>query len=630
MLHLQAVSDSMQRKLTVILSADIVGYSALMERDEAGTLARLKENRKSLFDPRVAARGGRIFKLMGDGVLIEFPSAAAAVECAVEIQTAMAEVEEALPEAERLRYRVGINLGDVIVEGEDMYGDGVNVAARLQALAPVGGVAVSRYVRDQVEGKAPVEFDDLGLHQVKNIAGAVHVFGVRAPRAGGQELKDEAQGREKVSICVLPFTNMSGDAEQEYFSDGISEDIITDLSKVSALSVIARNSAFTFKGKNVDLMQVARQLNVAYVLEGSVRKAGGRVRITAQLIDGVKNDHIWAERYDRNLDDIFALQDEISQAIVAALKLKLLPEEKKTIEKRGTDNVEAYNLYLMARQEYLTGFEGDPRRISAIIRLCQRATEIDPNYARAWALMAMAQVAAYHVVGVVEDDGLAAAERALALDANLAEAYSVRARIYLEQDRVDDAEAEILTALRLDPNSHEVCRNAARVYFSRRDFAGATPFYARAVELFELDFGSASMLVTCHTALGDHDAARDAARLTLARVEKVLAQDRNNGTAMGHGSDALAVLGQFERAKEWMGRALLIDPNNWGMRYNFACCLASQMKDASAAIDMLHPVLMNGSRSRVDYAKIDPDFDGLRDDPRFIALIAEAQARPAP
>lgn len=619
--------EFMQRKLTVILSADIVGYSGLMERDEAGTLSRLKENRKSLFDPCVAARGGRIFKLMGDGVLIEFPSAAAAVECAVEIQAAMEAAEAGRAEADRLRYRVGINLGDVIVEGDDIYGEGVNVAARLQALAPVGGVAVSRYVRDQVAGKAPVEFDDLGLHQVKNIAGAVHVFGVRAAREGGAELKEEAPGREKVSICVLPFANMSGDAEQEYFSDGISEDIITDLSKVSALSVIARNSAFAFKGKNVDLIQVARQLNVAYVLEGSVRKSGGRVRITAQLIDGAQNDHIWAERYDRDLDDIFALQDEISEAIVAALKLKLLPEEKKIIEKRGTDNVEAYNLYLMARQEYVTGFEGDPRRISAIIRLCQRATEIDPNYARAWALMATAQVAAYHVAGVAAGAGLDAVERALELDPNLAEAHSVRSRIYVETGEYDAALAASEAALRFDPASHEVNRNMARVYFAQREFAKAIPYYARAVELFELDFGSASMLVTCHNALGDEAAARAAAEVTLARVEKVLAQDRNNGTAMGHGSDALAVLGQFERAKEWMARALLIDPENWGMRYNFACCLATQMKDADAAIAMLRPVLLKSSRSRVAYAKIDPDFDGLRDHPDFMALIAEAEAR---
>jgi adenylate cyclase len=618
----------MQRKLTVIFSADVVGYSALMERDEAGTLSRLKENRKSLFDPRVAAQGGRIFKVMGDGVLIEFPSAASAVTCALDIQAAMDAAEAHRAESERLRYRVGINLGDVIIEGDDIYGEGVNVAARLQALAPAGGVALSRNVRDQVAGKVAAEFEDLGPHNVKNIEGPVHVFSARAQTTGAAPAARDAAWRQKVSICVLPFANMSGDLDQEYFSDGISEDIITDLSKVSALSVIARNSAFAFKGKHVDVLQVARQLNVTHVLEGSVRKAGGRVRITAQLIDGAKNDHVWAERYDRDLDDIFAIQDEISEAIVKALKLKLLPEEKKTIERRGTDNVEAYNLFLMARQEYLTGFEGDPRRVSAIVRLCQRATEIDPNYARAWALLATAQVAALHVAGVAaSDNGQAAVERALALDSDLAEAHSVKSRILLEQGRVEDAALEMGIALSLDGESYEVNRNAAVVYFTQRDFAGAIPYYTKAMTLFELDFGSASMLVTCHTALGDHAAARAAAEITLARVEKVLAQDRSNGTAMGHGSDALAVLGQNERAKEWMGRALLIDPENWGMRYNFACCLAVQLKDSTAAIEMLRPVLAHATISRINYAKIDPDFDTLRDDPRFQNLIADAEAR---
>ena len=235
-----------------------------------------------------------------------------------------------------------------------------STSPRLQTLAPVGGVALSRIVRDQVDGKVTCLFDDMGEHTVKNIERPVHVFSARFPEedGGDQDQKLDTSPR-KLSVCVLPFANMSGDAEQEYFSDGISEDIITDLSKVSALSVVARNTAFTFKGKSVDVTQIARQLRVSHILEGSVRKSGGRVRITAQLIDGVAGDHVWAERYDRNLEDIFALQDEISEAIVKALKLKLLPEEKKAIEQRGTENAEAYSLYLMARQTYATGLEGD-------------------------------------------------------------------------------------------------------------------------------------------------------------------------------------------------------------------------------------------------------------------------------
>jgi adenylate cyclase len=617
--------SQMQRKLTVIFSADVVGYSALMERDESGTLQRLKDNRRTLFDPRVAAQGGRIFKLMGDGVLIEFPSAASAVACALDIQEAMDAAEGARPESERLRYRIGINLGDVIVEDDDIYGDGVNIAARLQALAPVGGVALSRNVRDQVAGKVAAEFDDLGPHTVKNIETPVHVFAVRAPKPDSAAAPG-AERVQKFSICVLPFANMSGDAEQEYFSDGISEDIITDLSKVSALSVIARNSAFAFKGKHVDIPAVARQLNVTHVLEGSVRKSGGRVRITAQLIDGVKNDHVWAERYDRDLQDIFALQDEISQAIVTALKLKLLPEEKKAIEMRGTSSAEAYNLVLMARQEYATGFSSDHRRANMVIRICERAIAIDPNYARAWAILAIAQNTKGNLTRDDGDGGLAAAERALALDPDIAEALAVKALIWAQTDKQEESRATIETALERDPESHVVQRAAGRVYFVLQDLEASARHFAKAVSLEESDFACAGMLVTCYTALGDHEAARQAAQIALARTEKILAADRNNGDALGHGSDALAVLGQSERAKEWMNRALLIEPDNANMRYNFACCLAVHLGDKEGALEMVAPVIARSSRANLKYARIDPDLASLHGDPRFEKMITDAEA----
>src|SRR5437660_9425770 len=265
----------------------------------------------------------------------------------------------------------------------------------------------------------------------------------------------KVETKPRVSICVLPFANMSGEPEQEYFSDGISEDIITDLSKVSALWVAARNTSFTFKGKHVDAPQTARQLKVSHLLKGSVRTEGGRVRITAQLVDGATGGHVWAERYDRDLNDIFALQDEISQAIVAALKLRLLPEEKKAIEQRGTTDPEAYKLYLMARQYSLTGNLGSARRGEAIIRLCHRATEIDPNYARPWALMAGAQISLRFHLGREGDDGLAAAEQALLLDPNLAEAHSAKARVLMQNSRFDEAIHEIEIALSLDSESYD-------------------------------------------------------------------------------------------------------------------------------------------------------------------------------
>ena len=616
----------MQRRLTAILSADVAGYSALMEVDEAGTHERLKVNRSEVFDPCVAAHGGRLVKLMGDGALVEFASVISAVKCALAIQEATTRAEPERAEATRILYRIGINLGDVIVDGDDIYGEGVNVAARLQAIAPVGGIALSATVRDHVVGKVPCAFEDLGEHTVKGIQRPVHVFSLHpADRIEGEQPKTGTPRR--LSICVLPFANMSGDPEQEYFSDGISEDIITDLSKVSALWVAARNTAFTFKGKHVDVPQIARQLKVSHVLEGSVRKAGGRVRITAQLVDGATGGHIWAERYDRDLNDIFALQDEISQAIVAALKLKLLPEEKKAIEQRGTSNPDAYNLYLLARQYSVTGNVGNARRSEAIIRLCRRATEIDPNYARPWALMAGAQMSLRLHFGREGDDGLAAAERALALDGNLAEAHAAKARVLMQSARFDEALREIEIALRLDPESYEVNSAAGRWNYTTRRFDEAIRYYEKAASLMETDYSAAGTLVSCYRAIGDAEGARRAAQRALARTEKIVALEPDNGSAMGRGVAALAALGEAERAKEWAERALLLDPDNLNLRYNLACTLVLELHEFEAALDLLRPAFEKLRIEMVNWAKTDPDLDLIRDHPRFKAMLAAAETR---
>ena len=319
--------------------------------------------------------------------------------------------------------------------------------------------------------------------------------------------------------------------------------------------------------------QVARQLKVSHVLEGSVRKAGGRVRITAQLIDGSTDNHVWAERYDRDLNDIFALQDEISEAIVKALKLKLLPEEKKAIEQRGTTNLEAYNLYLMARQFIVTGNYGNVRRCEAIIRLCRSATEIDPNYATAWALMAVAQAALKFYFNGRGDGGLAAAERALALDDNLAEAHAAKARVLTSEARYDEALVEIEAALRLDPNSFEVNAAAARLYFMQSRYADAIRFNEKAAALMETDFSSVSILMTCYKAIGDVAGTLNAAQRMLARAEKITTQEPDNGLALGYVVMSLCTLGQAERAKDLAKRAMLLEPDNLTMRYNFACGL---------------------------------------------------------
>ena len=613
----------MQRRLTAILSADVAGFSGLMEVDEAGTLERLKVNRSTIFDPFVAAQGGRVVKLMGDGALVEFGSVVAAVNCALAIQEATARAEPERTGAKVIRYRIGINLGDVIVDGDDIYGGGVNVAARLQALAPIGGIAVSLTVRDQVAGKASCTFEDLGEHTVKNLERPVHAFAVHAIEREDQT----AAPPHRLSVCVLPFANMSGDPEQEYFSDGISEDIITDLSKVSALWVAARNTAFTFKGKHVDVPQVARQLKVSHVLEGSVRKAGGRVRITAQLVDGATGGHVWAERYDRDLNDIFALQDEISQAIVAALKLKLLPEEKKAIEQRGTSDPEAYKLYLMARQYNITGNFGSARRSEAIIRLCRRAIEIDPNYARPWAMLAGAQINLRFFFGREGDDGLLAAERAIELDANLAEAHAAKSQVLRQNARLDDALRENEIALRLDPDSYDVNLAAGQLNYVLRQFDKAIFHYDRAATIVETDFRSASMLVSCYNAIGDKEGARRAARRALERCEKIVAVEPDNGSAMGFAVGALAALGEAERAKEWAERALLLDPDNVNLRYNFACSLITDLHEYEAALDLLEPRFGNMSIEVLNWVKTDPDLDPIRDHPRFKAMLAGAEAR---
>ncbi|MGH7011371.1 MAG: TIR domain-containing protein, partial [Caulobacteraceae bacterium] len=344
---------------------------------------------------------------------------------------------------------------------------------------------------------------DLGSPGWKKVAASL--ADLIAGEPGPPAATGPAKAARRRSICVLPFANISDDPQQEYFSDGISEDIITDLSKVSALSVVSRNSAFMYKGKHVDLPKVARELNVGHVLEGSVRKAGNRVRITAQLIDASRNDHVWADRWDRDLTDIFALQDEISQAIVAALKLKLLPEEKKAIERRGTENANAYNLYLMARQQYVTGNWGDPTREEAIIRLCQRAVEIDPNYARAWALLALGQHSLRYMRGRAGDDGLAAAERAISLDPDLAEPHAVKARLLHLFGQREAAQAEIELALSLDPEAVEVLEAGANLSYRDQRFEDAGRFYAKEAILEERDFGAPGMLVSIRRTLGDEE-----------------------------------------------------------------------------------------------------------------------------
>jgi adenylate cyclase len=640
------IKREVKLEIVHVLFLDIVGYSKALTDEQQELIDRLNQAVRSSDEFQKAAAEDRLIKIpTGDGMaLIFYNSPEQPVNCAREVSRAL----------KNLPVRMGVHSGPVsaVTDLNDRInaaGVGINIAQRVMDCGDTGHILLSKRVAEDLQqySRWRPHLHDLGEIEVKH-GERVHVFNFYTDEAGNSDppnklLQAKPQHRsvpartaakpvangQRLSICVLPFVNMSGDPEQEYFSDGISEDIITDLSKVSALHVVSRNTAFTFKGKAVDVGQVAAQLKVTHVLEGSVRKAAGRVRISAQLIDGANDKHLWAERYDRDLNDIFAIQDEISRAIVDALKVRLLPEEEKAIEQRGTENVDAYNLFLMARQTFVTGFEGDPRCNEAVIRLCRRAVEIDPNYAEAWAFIAMAEMRLRFTLGAGRggDGGLAAAERAFKLNPDLAEAHAVKARILSEENHNDEASREIEIALQLDPESHQANRCAALLQFRQQQLEQAIRYWEKAVALEEGDFGSCGMLITCYRALGNREATRRVAEITLARAEKVLAHDLNNGSAMGHGGIALAILGQRERAKDWMDRALLIDPENLTVRYNFACAMANNLNDKEAALEMLGPAFEKMGTGLVNHAKIDPDLDPIRDDPRFKEMLATAEQR---
>jgi adenylate cyclase len=644
------VSTEVQKEIGLeighVLFMDIVGYSKLLIDEQRDYLHTLNEVVRRTESFRAADAAGKLTRLpTGDGMALVFATTPdAPVSCALEISNALRSHPE-------LQVRMGIHSGPVsgttdVNDRSNVAGAGINLAQRVMDCGDAGHILLSKRVADDLEQYRQwrSHLHDLGECDVKHDV-RVHVFNFYTDAAGNPDPPKKVAGVKTVyrpgvtppaksekpkgpSICVLPFANMSGDPEQEYFSDGISEDIITDLSKISALNVVSRNTAFTFKGKAVDVGQVASQLNVSHVVEGSVRKAAGRVRITAQLIDGANDSHLWAERYDRDLNDIFAIQDEISHAIVDALKVKLLPGEKKAIEQHGTENVDAYNLFLMARKTFDTGNEADPRRLDAIIRMCRRAVEIDSNYADAWAMIALAEVLLRASVGRQGGDGgLAAAERSLALNPDLAEAHAVKARILSEENRYDEADREINIALRLNPESHPVNRFAGMLRFRQKKIEEAIPYWEKALTLEEDDFGSAGMLITVYTALGKPEAARRAAKTGLQRCEKILSRDSSNAAALGHSSWALAVLGHHERAKERIERALLIDPDNITMRYNFVCALANNLDDKDAALEMLRSALERMGSGMINHAKVDPDLDKIRDDPRFKEMLATAERR---
>ena len=492
--------ERIQRRLAAILAADVVGYGRLVREDEEGTLAAVRSDITEAFDPNVTAHNGRIFKTMGDGLLVEFASVVDSVRCAVEVQRTLADRNADRPEDRKIDFRIGVNLGDVVVEGDDLHGDGVNIAARLEGLADPGGIFISGTAFDQIQKNVDVGYEYLGEREVKNIADPIRVYRVltgpddagkligvtkrstgpwkwpaiaaaalvvlaTAGIAWWQPWAPETEPAsidkmafklpDKPSIAVLPFTNMSDDKAQEYFADGITEDIITDLSKVSGLFVIARNSTFTYKGKAVKVKKVAQDLGVRYVLEGSVRRSGDKIRITAQLIDAVKGHHLWAERYDRDAESVFAIQDEIAAKVAAELAVTLKTDEQGRLFRRHTNNLEAYETYLRARR--LVGPTRDASRRSKRKRLLERVIELDPGFAAAYAQLSLNLALEVRMGQSASPKAdvqrlLRLAQKAVATDESYAGSYVALGTAHLMKREHDKAVAAAQEAVRLEPS----------------------------------------------------------------------------------------------------------------------------------------------------------------------------------
>jgi adenylate cyclase len=545
--------------LAAILVADVVGYSRLVGADEADALSRLSRLRRDIIEPTIAGHSGRLFKVMGDGFLAEFASAVQAVSCAVAIQTETEAAASGFDDAKKMRLRIGIHVGDVLVEGEDLMGDGINIAARLESVAAAGGISISRAVHDQVRDRVKIAFDDQGEVALKNIARPVQVFSV-VGAAPVSVMPSAFALPDKPSIAVLPFENMSGDPEQGYFADGMVEEIITALSRFRSLFVIARNSSFTYKGKAVDIKQVGRELGVRYVLEGSVRKAAGKVRITGQLIDTATGAHLWADKFDGQVDDIFALQDEITEKVVAAIEPRLQLAEIELAARRRPDNFSAYDLYLRALPLYYTTTK---EGLATAIRLLSRALEIDPRFGCAALLAAWC-----HFHNIVQggasdlkseaDETLRLARLALAIDPNDPETLCAVGRMtsYFTSD-YETAIDLVNQSVALNPNLASSWGRRGWTYLS----AGVNPeeamlSFERCVRVSPLDPTLYIFFTGMAVALIELGRFEEA----VATAKRALRQNQTYSVTYRCLAAALAQLGRQAEAGEAAARLLELHP----------------------------------------------------------------------
>jgi adenylate cyclase len=617
----------MERRLTTILAADVAGYTLLMEDDESGTLDELKHRRSQIIAPLLAKCDGRIIKDIGDGFLAEFASVVNAVHFAIDLQAASEARNDTISDGRRMRYRIGVNLSDVIADANDVFGDGVNLASRLEGLAEPGGICISDTVYHHVRRHLSFAFEDIGKRHLKNISGEVQVY--RVVLGGVNAVRGRQGSKHQASIVVLPFNNMSGDPAQDYFSDGITEDIITDLSKVSSLFVVARNTAFTFKGSHVEVEAVANRLGVQFVLEGSVRTAGSRVRITAQLIDGRTSGHIWAERFDREFKDIFELQDEISRAIVSALRLKLLPSEAETLAQRATHHPDAYRYYLMGRA--FCNRSHTRRMLRLARQMFSKALEADPNFARALAGIADCNSLLLDAgdISVSCAEIIDQSERALAIDPSLAEAHASRGLALYTAGRYKDAEVSFASAMELQPDLFEARLFCGRNSFVQKNYLRAIECFAIAADINRDDFRALGLQAMCYQSLGRPAEALATARQALIRAERAVMERPDDADALSFGAGLLAMLGEQDRTRDWAERAAIIEPDDVYLQYNLACAYAV-LGDVGSALDRLEDAMGKAPlRSLIEYMQSDSDLDVLRDEPRYHVMVARLMEQEA-
>lgn len=603
-----------ERRLAAILVADVVGYSRLMARDDAGTLARLKACQRELFEPLVTEHRGRIINLPGDNALCEFASVIDAVECAVTIQRGIAERERNVPRPERICFRIGVNLADILAEERGVYGDGVNVAARLEQLCEPGGVAVSGTAYDHLRGRLDRELEYVGERRLKNIEQPVRVYRVMVARAAFSPRQTE-----RPSIAVLPFANMCDDPSQDFFSDGIADDLITDLTRVSGLFVASRHTAFALKGVQLDVREAGPRLGVRYLLLGSTRKVGDRIRLNTQLIDTDSGEYLWAERFDRVLTDVFAVQDEITRSIVEVLKVKLLPNEAYALHRSPAADIAAYQLYLRGQQLCR---ERNRHAYEVARRLFAQAVELDEQFARAHAGIAECEacLCLHHGELLAIERTLATADTSLRLEPTLAAAHVARGLALMAQGRIDEAERAYERAIALEPEHFEAQYAYARLCFQRGRKDEAARMFRRASALRPTDMFSLLILMGIESELGLAEKSLATARLLLGRAERELERHPESGRASYAAAAALASLGERERALRLAARALALEPNDHPVQYNVACTY-SRLGEHDLALEVLERTMPGASPHRWAWMAQDADFNPLRERPRFQALL---------